>query len=201
MKLSFRGAIYESPFPTLELTKSPIEEYQHGIDWRLKHLKAVRSEQIQQRQENDPARDRLSDASHHSTNFTIDSPSDSNPSPASSQEPSTWESPNVLNLSPDHTAEQDPTTSLYESELEFDEQSTEDNDAILLAIWEPAPTTDNRTRPFLFVAKHLLRTEEEAKSILSQYLEIYAANPVNPPARVFVGTKDVSMQPSAQSPW
>ncbi|MGF1499262.1 MAG: hypothetical protein ACFB8W_20915 [Elainellaceae cyanobacterium] len=62
-------------------------------------------------------------------------------------------------------------------------------DAILLAVWEPAPVTEIRTRPFLYVAKHLLETEEEAEAVLERYLDAYAANPVHPPARVFMGTR------------
>lgn len=119
MKLSFRGAIYESPFPTLELSENPLEDDRNGIMWRFQHLKAFRNEQ-----------------GH----------------------------PSLINS----------------------------DDAILLAIWEPAPMTDTRTRPFLFVAKHLLNSEEEAQAILSQYLNVYARNPVYPPARIFVGSKEMT---------
>lgn len=124
MKLSFRGAVYESPFPTLELSENPIEDYRNGVIWRFQHLKAFRDEQ-----------------GHPSLD--------------------------------------------------------DSDDAILLAIWEPAPTTDTRTRPFLFVAKHLLSSEEEAQAVLSQYLNVYAQNPVYPPARIFVGSKEAAF---AQAP-
>jgi hypothetical protein len=121
MKLSFRGAIYESPFPTLELSDNVANDYSSGVSWRLQHLKAFMSEQ-----------------GH-----------------------------------PD-----------YDDEDEV-------KDSILLAIWEPAPTTDTRTRPFLFVAKHLLSSEEEAQEILAQYLRDYANKHVHPPVRIFVGSKDL----------
>lgn len=124
MKLSFRGAIYESPFPTLELSENPLADYNNGLLWRLQHLKAFMAEQ------------------GHKPTLSAD-----------------------------------------------DLDEGEDN--ILLAIWEPAPTTDTRTRPFLFVAKHLLRSEVEAKMILDQYLEKYAKNPVYPPARIFMGSKEL----------
>ena len=123
MKLSFRGAIYESPFPTLELSENPPEDYKKGMLWRFQHLKAFMNEQ-----------------GHDGLSPVEDTPEDS----------------------------------------------------ILLAIWEPAPTTDTRTRPFLFVAKHLLRSEEEAQTVLTQYLAIYADSPVHPPARIFVGSKDIT---------
>ncbi len=121
MKLSFRGVIYESPFPTLELSENPLEDCSNGLSWRFQHLKAFMHEQG------------------------------------------------------------------------HDESSLEEQreDVILLAIWEPAPTTENRTRPFLFVVKHLLRSEEDAKAIFTQYLEMYEKDPVYPPARIFVGSKEL----------
>lgn len=119
MKLSFRGATYESPFPTLELSDNPLDDYRNGVIWRFQHLKAFMDEQ-------------------------------------------------------GHTSRKDS------------------GDRILLAIWEPAPITDTRTRPFLFVAKHLLQSEEEAQAILSQYLNTYTQSPVYPPARIFVGSKDAA---------
>lgn len=125
MKLSFRGAIYESPFPTLELARDPLESYDKGVSWRFQQLKAVRT-----------------DYSHD------------------------------------------------------DGDSDENEGSILLAIWEPAPTTDTRTRPFLFVVKHLLRSEEEARDTLESYLKFYAQNPAQPPPRVFVGTKDMAPRSS-----
>ncbi|MEB3210615.1 MAG: hypothetical protein VKL39_04645 [Leptolyngbyaceae bacterium] len=121
MKLSFRGAIYESPFPTLELSDNVVSDYNSGVSWRFQHLKAFMDEQGHQPQEGED----------------------------------------------------------------------EVNDAILLAIWEPAPTTETRTRPFLFVAKHLLSSEEEAKDILAQYLKNYESKHVHPPVRIFVGSKDL----------
>ncbi|MEO1522864.1 MAG: hypothetical protein AAFU78_19085 [Cyanobacteria bacterium J06633_2] len=127
MKLSFRGAIYESPFPTLELSDNIANGHNitnghnNGVSWRFQHLKAFMGEQ-----------------GH----------------------------PNSVD-------------------------DDEAKDSILLAIWEPAPTTENRTRPFLFVAKHLLSSEEDAKDVLNQYLNDYADKHVHPPVRIFVGSKDL----------
>ncbi|MEM9447672.1 MAG: hypothetical protein AAGA75_03970 [Cyanobacteria bacterium P01_E01_bin.6] len=124
MKLSFRGAVYESPFPTLELSEQAVDDYNNGVSWRFKHLKAFMGEQ-------------------------------------------------------GHDG------------IDGEDEAT---DVILLAIWEPAPTTETRTRPFLFVAKHLLGSEEEAKNILTQYLEDYAERPVNPPVRIFVGSRQLKSE-------
>lgn len=129
MKLSFRGAIYESPFPTLELTHDPADDYNNGVSWRFQQLKAIRSD-------------------YH---------------PGSKKERN---------------------------------ESSGSEDAILLAVWEPASTTETRTRPFLFVAKHLLRSEEEARATLKSYLEFYAQNPAKTPPRVFVGTKEITYRSS-----
>ncbi|GEM_PF-6830511 len=119
MKLSFRGAVYESPFPTLELSQDPAESHDKGVSWRFQQLKAVR-------------------------------------------------------------------------DYSQDEKSSSEDDEgdILLAIWEPAPTTDTRTRPFLFIVKHLLHSEQEARDTLESYLKFYAQNPAQAPPRVFVGTKE-----------
>ncbi|MGB3493395.1 MAG: hypothetical protein WBA57_11745 [Elainellaceae cyanobacterium] len=122
MKLSFRGVIYESPFPTLELTRDPAESCNHGVLWRFQQLKAVRD-----------------NASQNGAN------------------------------------------------------DSEDNEGtVLLAIWEPAQTTETRTRPFLFVVKHLLKSEEEARNTLESYLKFYAQNPAPSPPRVFVGTREMA---------
>ncbi|MEB3359800.1 MAG: hypothetical protein VKK04_23950 [Synechococcales bacterium] len=123
MKLSFRGVVYESPFPTLEIIGQHGLDKDHEIIWRFQHLKAVRLQQ--------------------------------------------------------YTA-----ASTYPPERRFLSR-----DAILLAIWEPAPITEVRTRPFLYVAKYLLESEEDAQDVLSSYLDAYTANPVHPPARVFMGTR------------
>ena len=43
----------------------------------------------------------------------------------------------------------------------------------VLRIWEPAPTNQNRVRPFLFAVKYRLPSKTEAQDILGQYKAIY----------------------------
>jgi hypothetical protein len=50
-------------------------------------------------------------------------------------------------------------------------------EGVLLSIWEPAPVTEQRARPFLFMAKHRLPSEDEAQEILNYYLSAYEAMP------------------------
>lgn len=50
------------------------------------------------------------------------------------------------------------------------------DDGVLLSIWEPAPINDSRVRPFLFMAKYRLSTEDEAKEVLSYYREAYQSD-------------------------
>jgi hypothetical protein len=50
---------------------------------------------------------------------------------------------------------------------------------VLLSIWEPASKTDVRVKPFLFMSRHRLPSELEAKKMLAHYLAVYkkAAQP------------------------
>ncbi|MCG8364109.1 MAG: hypothetical protein MJA27_12360 [Pseudanabaenales cyanobacterium] len=41
---------------------------------------------------------------------------------------------------------------------------------ILLRVWAPAPLTEARTRPYLFLAQYRVSTEKEAMQLLSTYL-------------------------------
>ncbi|MBF2048889.1 MAG: hypothetical protein EDM05_67705 [Leptolyngbya sp. IPPAS B-1204] len=44
---------------------------------------------------------------------------------------------------------------------------------VLLSIWEPAPKSDVRVKPFLFMTRHRLPSELEAKKLLAHYLSVY----------------------------
>lgn len=44
---------------------------------------------------------------------------------------------------------------------------------VLLSIWEPAPKSDVRVKPFLFMTRHRLSSELEAKKMLAHYLAVY----------------------------
>lgn len=44
---------------------------------------------------------------------------------------------------------------------------------VLLSIWEPAPKNDVRVKPFLFMTRHRLASELEAKRLLAHYLSVY----------------------------
>lgn len=44
---------------------------------------------------------------------------------------------------------------------------------VLLSIWEPAPKTELRVKPFLFMSRHRLPSELEAKKLLAHYLAVY----------------------------
>ncbi len=44
---------------------------------------------------------------------------------------------------------------------------------VLLSIWEPAAKTDVRVKPFLFMSRHRLPSELEAKKMLAHYLAVY----------------------------
>jgi len=43
----------------------------------------------------------------------------------------------------------------------------------LLSIWEPAPTNEQRVKPFLYMVRQRLASEEEAKELLDYYLTSY----------------------------
>lgn len=46
---------------------------------------------------------------------------------------------------------------------------------VLLSIWEPAPKSEVRVKPFLFMTRHRLASELEAKRLLAHYLSVYKA--------------------------
>ncbi|HEY9646022.1 MAG TPA: hypothetical protein V6C88_06625 [Chroococcidiopsis sp.] len=52
---------------------------------------------------------------------------------------------------------------------------TPKDDGVLLCIWEPAPMTDTRVRPFLFMARYRLADDNEAKTVLEEYQVAYQA--------------------------
>ncbi|MFM7427540.1 MAG: hypothetical protein ACKO7W_21495 [Elainella sp.] len=45
--------------------------------------------------------------------------------------------------------------------------------SVVLSIWEPAPKNDSRVKPFLFMSRHRLPSEREAKKLLAHYLAVY----------------------------
>lgn len=56
------------------------------------------------------------------------------------------------------------------------------DDGILLCIWEPAPLSESRVRPFLFMARYRLASQAEAQQILDYYETIYEAPSTDTPA-------------------
>lgn len=50
---------------------------------------------------------------------------------------------------------------------------TPSDDGLTLCIWEPAAINESRVRPFLFMAKYRLETEDEAHLVLGHYRQIY----------------------------
>jgi hypothetical protein len=49
-------------------------------------------------------------------------------------------------------------------------------DRILLSIWEESVVSENRLKPFLFKARYLVDSQEEATEILQQYQETYRSS-------------------------
>ncbi|WP_193874574.1 hypothetical protein [Oculatella sp. LEGE 06141] len=47
------------------------------------------------------------------------------------------------------------------------------DEGVLLRIWEPAPMNEIRAKPFLFMAKHRLPSDDEAQAMLDQYMAAY----------------------------
>lgn len=54
---------------------------------------------------------------------------------------------------------------------------TPSDDGLTLCIWEPAPINDTRIRPFLFMAKYRIASDDEVSLILSQYRQVYQPQP------------------------
>lgn len=46
---------------------------------------------------------------------------------------------------------------------------------MLLSIWEPAPMTSSRAKPFLFMVRLKLPSEAEARELLDHYFQVYQA--------------------------
>ena len=50
---------------------------------------------------------------------------------------------------------------------------TQQDEGLILYVWEPANLTEARVRPFLFMAKHPIGDKDMAMEILNQYLTTY----------------------------
>ena len=48
-------------------------------------------------------------------------------------------------------------------------------DGVRLRLWEPAPKTNQRVSPYLFMVNYVLTSETEAKEVLNLYLEAHGA--------------------------
>ncbi|UBF25896.1 hypothetical protein K9N68_30865 [Kovacikia minuta CCNUW1] len=48
---------------------------------------------------------------------------------------------------------------------------TQNEEGVTLCIWEPARITEVRVKPFLFKINHRLPSNDEARRVLSDYLE------------------------------
>jgi hypothetical protein len=47
-------------------------------------------------------------------------------------------------------------------------------DGVLLCMWEPAPLTEMRVKPFLYMVRQRVESEAEAMDLLNQYLSAYS---------------------------
>jgi len=61
---------------------------------------------------------------------------------------------------------------------------TQNDDGLVLYVWEPAMLTEARVRPFVFMAKHPIGDKDMAMEILSQYLSNYELAESGPCARI-----------------
>ncbi len=61
--------------------------------------------------------------------------------------------------------------------------------SILVVIWEPAPLNEARIRPFHFVGKYLLSSQQAVFDILKQYHEAYLDQPCQPSPSFFIGVR------------
>lgn len=57
------------------------------------------------------------------------------------------------------------------------------DEGILLCIWEPAPLSETRVRPFLFMARYRLASETEAKQVLEYYETVYDSTSLEAPPK------------------
>jgi len=72
--------------------------------------------------------------------------------------------------------------------------------SILVAIWEPAPQNESRIRPFHFVAKYLLSSQQSVFGLLKHYHTIYLDTPENPAPHFFIGVRGSLIQMMASLP-
>lgn len=57
---------------------------------------------------------------------------------------------------------------------------TPDSKGVCLRIWEPAPITVKRVKPYLFSVNYRLPSEESAKALVNRYLIASGASAVEP---------------------
>lgn len=49
------------------------------------------------------------------------------------------------------------------------------DDGVTLCLWESAPINETRVKPFLYMVRQRLPSEDEAQQLLDFYLKVYAA--------------------------
>ncbi|MGF1535767.1 MAG: hypothetical protein ACFB4J_04645 [Elainellaceae cyanobacterium] len=69
--------------------------------------------------------------------------------------------------------------------------------AILVVIWEPAPLNESRIRPFHFVVRYLLSSQQAVFDILNQYHQFYLAQPRSQSPSFFIGVHGSLMRVAA----
>lgn len=52
-------------------------------------------------------------------------------------------------------------------------------DGVLLCMWEPAPLSEMRVKPFLYMVKQRLGSETEALDVLNRYLSAYSESGID----------------------
>lgn len=67
-----------------------------------------------------------------------------------------------------------PLKTLSQTALRY--RIKEGSNGFVLYVWEPAHLSENRVRPFLFMAKHPTANREAAMEILNQYLQTHEQN-------------------------
>ncbi|MGB3613001.1 MAG: hypothetical protein WBA10_04340 [Elainellaceae cyanobacterium] len=72
--------------------------------------------------------------------------------------------------------------------------------SILVAVWEPAPLDESRIRPFHFVAKYLLSSQQAVFGLLKHYHTVYLDTPENPAPHFFIGVRGSLIQMMASLP-
>lgn len=69
--------------------------------------------------------------------------------------------------------------------------------SILVVIWEPATLNESRIRPFYFVVKYLLSSQQAVFDILKQYHQAYLDQPCSPSPSFFIGVHSSLMRVAA----